>query len=268
MSTNKKLVAVFLSSMLLSVCSSARSDSDIPAPENESVQNIKISYSGSELLVNGMKRPILITSASKRNYFEITNQSQTKSAYLVIPYIEYKVLAKNKISLGHPLTVSADEAGREVIWLEPNTSLTLSLINDYVETPIQAIVSINGKSKSVISLFGPDKSDKFSLVSVSDEKNELTDSQLGIESLKIPVVTDDSKFITVTEKKRQLNSNQTYTIATKPKTYNVEFSEFVFIPKRNRFIGGTGYWTKNATVAKGEALKFVTMQKTKVRTSI
>ena len=212
--------------------------------------------------VNDKRRPVIETSVSDTNYFTLSNTSQTTSLNLVIPKIEYAVLAKNGIALTTPILVSEEDSNKSVLWLEPSSDLTISFNNDLVNTPLQAIVSVYKKKLDAVAIFGPKGSTSFSL-SRSVNTTKASNKELGLKTLSLPPENKKhSKVLHIGSVTENLSAGWRYHIKNEQKAFKLVFTENVFVKRRNEFIGGSEYWTHQLILFPGESIDFITPSKT------
>ncbi|HCH6700913.1 hypothetical protein [Enterobacter hormaechei] len=133
------------------------------AQKSDSLISAKAELINGRWFINGKYRPVLKTSMTKTNFLEIMNVSNKESLFIVIPKLEYNIIAKNKILLNEKIALSEGTSGKSIVWVEPKSSLTISFINDLANTPLQAIVSITRNNKDIIAIFGPDQGKGFTL---------------------------------------------------------------------------------------------------------
>lgn len=220
-------------------------------------------------LVNGQQRPVIKTSMTKRNYLQIANQSTLTPLNLVIPKIAFDVIAKNGVLLSNIVSLDEDAAGKKILWLEPGSSLTISFVNDLSSTPLQAIVSVSKLNKSVIAIFGPDQGKKFTLPQTSKSQDFSKEYDPSPEvALRLNVPKKIHSSVTIPDvATASLPSSHTYEIIATDKLRSFMFSEFVWVGKRNSFLVGSNYFSKNLTVYPGEEFDISTIQKTIMRAS-
>ncbi|EEV7041581.1 hypothetical protein BCD01_000897 [Escherichia coli] len=245
-----------------------RSDAFSSATQkSDSLITAKAELINGKWFINGKYRPVLKTSMTKTNFLEIMNVANKESLFIVIPKLEYKIIAKNKIILNEKIALSEDTSGKRIVWIEPKSSITLSFINDLANTPLQAIVSITRNKKDVIAIFGPDQGKGFTLPGkTSDEQKSVPDySDLNLNKFIIPQSVGNPVIINPKEKNYHLSGQVKYEILSLPKYQHLEFSEPVYIEKRTDILGGYGYWTKETILYPGESLSFVTSAKNNLR---
>ncbi|EAN4326902.1 hypothetical protein EG703_04640 [Salmonella enterica] len=218
-------------------------------------------------LVDGQKRPVIKTSMTKRNYLQIENQSALTPLNLVIPKIAFDVIAKNGVFLSKVVSLDEDASGKKILWLEPDSSLTISFVNDLSSTPLQAIVSVTKLKNDVIAIFGPDRGRKFTLPlpenSQQSSKEFIPSPEVALR-LSVPkkrqtdtTISDDVIAF--------LSPLHTYEIKATEKIRSLKFSEFVWVDKRNDFLVGSEYFTKKLTVYPGESFEISTTRNTTMR---
>lgn len=237
------------------------------AQKSDSLISAKAELINGRWFINGKYRPVLKTSMTKTNFLEIMNVSNKESLFMVIPKLEYNIIAKNKILLNEKIALSEGTSGKSIIWVEPKSSITISFINDLANTPLQAIVSITRNNKDVIAIFGPDQGKGFTLPgkTSNDQVSVPDDSDLNIKKLNIPQSVGNSVTINPKEKNYLLVGQVKYKILSLPKYQHLEFFEPVYIEKRKDILGGYRYWTKETILYPGESLSFITSAKNNLR---
>lgn len=131
--------------------------SDAKTGVNYEFITIAANYVNGMWLVDGRQRPVIKTSMTKRNYLQIENDSASTPLNLVIPKIEFSIIAKNGVFISKFISLDEDASGKRILWLEPGSSMTISFVNDLSSTPLQALVSVTKQKKEVIAIFGPDQ---------------------------------------------------------------------------------------------------------------
>ncbi|MBJ4995337.1 hypothetical protein JGF35_24425, partial [Salmonella enterica subsp. enterica serovar London] len=71
--------------------------SDAKTGVNYEFITIAANYVNGMWLVDGRQRPVIKTSMTKRNYLQIENDSASTPLNLVIPKIEFSIIAKNGV---------------------------------------------------------------------------------------------------------------------------------------------------------------------------
>ncbi|MDC9067619.1 hypothetical protein PSJ60_22460 [Escherichia coli] len=131
--------------------------SDAKTGVNYEFITIAANYVNGMWLVDGRQRPVIKTSMTKRNYLQIENDSASTPLNLVIPKIEFSIIAKNGVFISKFISLDEDASGKRILWLEHGSSMTISFVNDLSSTPLQALVSVTKQKKEVIAIFGPDQ---------------------------------------------------------------------------------------------------------------
>ncbi|HBA4347472.1 TPA: hypothetical protein J5G66_003833, partial [Escherichia coli] len=149
--------------------------SDAKTGVNYEFITIAANYVNGMWLVDGRQRPVIKTSMTKRNYLQIENDSASTPLNLVIPKIEFSIIAKNGVFISKFISLDEDASGKRILWLEPGSSMTISFVNDLSSTPLQALVSVTKQKKEVIAIFGPDQGKKFTLPLPSDSQQSSID---------------------------------------------------------------------------------------------
>ncbi|EAM1625474.1 hypothetical protein ET288_21060, partial [Salmonella enterica] len=96
------------------------------AQKSDSLISAKAELINGRWFINGKYRPVLKTSMTKTNFLEIMNVSNKESLFMVIPKLEYNIIAKNKILLNEKIALSEGTSGKSIIWVEPKSSITIS----------------------------------------------------------------------------------------------------------------------------------------------
>jgi len=229
--------------------------------------SISAKFINGNWLVDGQQKPVIKTSMTKRNYLTIENQSAITPLNLVIPKIAFEIISKNGVLLQKIISLDEGAAGKEVLWLEPKSSMTISFVNDLSSTPLQALVSVSNRRKEVIAIFGPDQGKKFTLPLIS---NTSQSSKQDYPSPDIALTHTVPKTlqpgITIPDgTKAFLKDFHAYKIKATENLRSFTFSEFVFVGRRNSFIGGSDYFAKELMVYPGESFDIITTQKTTMR---
>lgn len=273
---NIKLKVISISTLLLHLHAAAAlhekkeysSDAlSLAAQKNDSLLSAKAEFINGRWFINDKYRPVLKTSMTKPNFLEITNVSNKESLFIVIPKLEYNIIAKNQILLREKKTLNEDTSGKSIVWIEPRSSLTISFLNDLANTPLQAIVSVTRNNKDVIAIFGPDQGKGFSLPEKTSKGQESVPdySDLKIKKIKIPSSLGKPVIISSTVKNQLLSGQVKYKISALQNYQHLEFSEPVYIEKRKNILGGYDYWTKEVLLYPGESISFITSAKNNLR---
>ncbi|VAE21378.1 Uncharacterised protein [Enterobacter hormaechei] len=217
--------------------------------------------------VNGKRRPVLETSLSGMNYMTFKNSSENASLNLIIPRFEYRVLAKNGIAFAKPHEVNEEQSGKTLLWIEPKSQMLISFTNDLALSPMQGIVSILHSKRDAVAIFGPGASSGFSL-SPADKHDAVPLTTLGIKTFSRPNVANTiSTELKLKPSNQKIRSGRRYFLKKYPQSYRLEFSESIFVLSRNRFIGGSGYWTKSFNFFPNEDMEFISPTNQTVRIS-
>lgn len=262
----------FLGSTVIATASTktlAPTSQQTDAKTGVSYEFIKITanYIDGMWLVDGLQRPVIKTSMTRRNYLEIKNGSASSPLNLVIPKIEFDIIAKNGVFLTKIISLDEDASGKRILWLEPGSSLTISFFNDLSSTPLQAIVAVTKQKKEVIAIFGPDQGKKFTLPIPSDTQQISNDEVLSPDiavRLNAPKKLNPGMTILETPSASLLRSH-TYKIMGTENLRTLKFSAFIWVEKRNSFLGGYDYFAKELKVYPGENFYISTIQKTVMR---
>lgn len=255
--------------MVQSTTSNAHDQSVIPGadspPSDTKMVKLNAMFSNGFWAINGKQKPVFKTNPSSRNYMQIHNDSVSHSLNLVIPKLEYSVIAKNSVLLEKPISLTDETSGKTILWIEPKSSLTLTFLNDLANTPLQAMVSVEKKSKDVIAIFGPDQGSKFSLPTPVKDTPETNYKDLGLISIKRPKASNPPALLTISNSESKLKSSYKYRIDVGDTGRHMRFSEPVFVVNRNTFIGGSDYWTKEIMVSPKESFSLWTSKETVLR---
>ena len=196
-------------------------------------------------LVNGKRRPVLETELSGVNYMTLTNSSGNASLNLVIPKFEYSVLAKNDTAFAKPYVVNEEDSGNTLLWIEPKSRLVISFTNDLAQSPMQGIVAVFRSKPEVAAIFGPRASLGFSLLP-TEKAVTVPLSELGLKTYSQPsALNTHATELILKAGKETLRAGHSYRIQNQNQAFKLEFSEVIFISSRNKFIGGSGYWSKS-----------------------
>ncbi|MGV7963809.1 hypothetical protein QPK13_22920 [Photorhabdus tasmaniensis] len=218
-------------------------------------------------LIDGVKKPVIKTSMTKRNFIQFDNQSDTSSLNLVIPRIAFDVIAKNGVLMDKIVSLDEDTAGNKILWIEPKSSLTISFLNDLSNTPLQTLVSVTKNKKEVIAIFGPDQGKKFTLpldTSISVPSTSDYSQLTFLSVVKKPANTLPINIMP-DSKKMDLKPLHTYQFLPSERARKLSFSEPVYVGKRNNMAGGSDYWSQDLTVFPGDGFQFTTVNKNTVR---
>lgn len=229
--------------------------------------SIAANYVNGRWLVDGQQRPVIKTSMTKRNYLQIENQSAFTSLNLVIPKIAFDVIAKNGVLLSKIVSLDEEAAGKNILWLEPGSSLILSFVNDLSSTPLQAIVSVRKLNKDVIAIFGPAQDKKFTLPPSSNTQQASKEYAPAPEvalNLTVPKKLRPAAKISDYSNATLLPSH-IYEIKAAEKIRSFKFSEFVWVGKRNNLVLDSNYFSNKLTVYPGETFSISTLKKTTMR---
>lgn len=240
--------------------------SDAKTGVNYEFITIAANYVNGMWLVDGLQRPVIKTNMTKRNYLQIKNESVSSPLNLVIPKMQFDVIAKNGVVLTKIISLNEDASGKQILWLEPGSSLTISFVNDLSSTPLQAIVAVTKQKKEVIAIFGPDQGKKFTLPIPSNTQQSSTDDVPSPIALRINAPKKLQPGKTIPENaSASLLPSHTYKVRGTEKLRALKFSAFVWVEKRNSFIGGSDYFAKELKVYPGENFYISTIQKTVMR---
>lgn len=270
---NQKSYFLLLSILLMvqSTTSNAQEQSVIPGTatptSDTNMVKLNVMFSDGFWMINGKRKPVFKTNPSSRNYMQIHNDSVSHSLNLVIPKLEYSVIAKNSVLLDKPILLTDESAGKKILWIEPKSSLTLSFLNDLGNTPLQAMVSVEKNSKDVIAIFGPDQGSKFSLPTPVKEAPETKYRDLGLVSIQRPKASNSPALLPFSNSESTLKSSYNYRITVGDTGRHMRFSEPVFVVNRNKFIGGSNYWTKEILVSPKESFSLRTRKESVLRMS-
>lgn len=223
-------------------------------------------YENGKWNIDNVYRPVIKTSLTKRNYFLISNVSSTEPLNLVIPKIQFSVIAKNNVLFPKAITLEEESSGKEVLWIEPNSSLMISFTNDLANTPLQAFVAVTKSTKDVIGIFGPDQGSKFTLPSNNEVKPEVSYENLGLVLRATPKISNTPTPVKPGLTKIVLKPLTTYEIINSKNNRIIQLSDDVYVGVRNRFIGGSNYWAKKLTLRPGEKFTITTLKDTILRT--
>ncbi|WP_432338856.1 hypothetical protein AAIO74_24230 (plasmid) [Escherichia coli] len=242
--------------------------SDAKTGVNYEFITIAANYVNGMWLVDGRQRPVIKTSMTKRNYLQIENDSASTPLNLVIPKIEFSIIAKNGVFISKFISLDEDASGKRILWLEPGSSMTISFVNDLSSTPLQALVSVTKQKKEVIAIFGPDQGKKFTLPLPSDSQQSSIDYVPSPEiALRINAPKKLQPAIAIPEDaSASLLPSHTYKIRAAEKVRTFKFSSFVWVGKRNNLLGGSDYFTKELKIYPRENFDISTIQKTTMRT--
>lgn len=242
-------------------------DSNSPSEQTKAVTSIRAEFLDGKWVVNGKNMPVLGTRMDQLNFIEIQNLSANKPLFIVIPKLEYQLIAKNRIRLNEIKKIDQESAGKTLLWIEPKSNLTLSFFNDLANTPLQAIVSITKNSKEIIAVFGPDQTGGFKIPTVTPkvEKETITYAELGIKELQKPAYHSDPIILDIDNVQGNLEKNTAYIIKTSTNVKHIVFDDFVYIERRNEIPGGFGYWSKEFSILPGETLLIFTNKKSSFR---
>ncbi|KAA1186425.1 hypothetical protein [Photorhabdus heterorhabditis] len=227
-------------------------------PTSDTVPNIidlSFSWGDGKWLVNQARRPVIRTHLDKINYVNLINISRHAVLTIVIPKIDFKVIAKNKTLLDNPVEISSDEAGKSLLWLEPLSSLTISFSNNLAETPLQAVVALTKNEPDALAIFGPKSLDSFSFSIPETDKALRSTEQLGLNEKKPPVITKNIKTLKTDIQTARLSPSYTYHVISAGKVTHMEFSSEVYVTGRNTMVGGSGYWTREMVFYPGEKME-------------
>ena len=239
--------------------------SDSTRQETVRTQTLSFDLKGDSWLVNGKKRPVLETSLSGVNYMTLMNSSSSASLNLVIPRFEYSVLAKNDTAFAVPHLIKEDNAGNTLLWIEPNSRLTISFTNDLAQTPMQGIVTIFSSKPEVTAIFGPRASTGFTLTP-TEKAEPMPLSKLGLNTFSQPkVVNKTLTTMKLQSGEKKLKAGHRYEIKNHLHSFKLEFADRIFVTKRNKYIGGSGYWSRSFQFFPEETLEFVTPVNTTLR---
>lgn len=241
--------------------------SDAKSVVNYEFITIAANYVNGMWLVDGLQRPVIKTSMTKRNYLQIKNESASSSLNLVIPKIEFDIIAKNGVFLTKIIALDEEASGKRILWLEPGSSLTISFVNDLSNTPLQAIVAVTKQKKEVIAIFGPDQGKKFTLPIPTDSQKSTTDDIPSPNiALRLNAPKNLQPGMTIPQSaSASLLPSHTYKVRGTEKLRTLKFSAFVWVDKRNSLLGGSDYFAKELKVYPGENFYISTIQKTVMR---
>lgn len=269
MTSSKRSMAVALLFVLLTCANIANADAGKSSINSENaISANKLAIRASELsgdwLFDGKKLSIIKTSMTNENILTIENSSDYKSLNMVIPSLEFTVIAKNNFLFSKPVDIDEDNSGKKLLWIEPMSSLTIAFRNDLANTPLQAIVSVTKKSKKVIAIFGPDQSAKFNLSGTSVPASKAVYTNYGFIAKKD--LSDKGLIVTDFDliSSKILDRNQLITVNSGLEGRHIRLSKPVFVPYQNSEIGGSKFWTRNLYISPNSRLQFIPQENTSV----
>ncbi|WP_250206409.1 hypothetical protein [Escherichia coli] len=108
--------------------------------------------------VDGRQRPVIKTSMTKRNYLQIENDSASTPLNLVIPKIEFSIIAKNGVFISKFISLDEDASGKRILWLgTPWFQHDNSHSSMIYPVPVTGVSVRNKAEKEVIAIFGPNQ---------------------------------------------------------------------------------------------------------------
>ncbi len=241
--------------------------SDAKTGVNYEFITIAANYVNGMWLVDGRQRPVIKTSMTKRNYLQIENDSASTPLNLVIPKIEFSIIAKNGVFISKFISLDEDASGKRILWLEPGSSMTISFVNDLSSTPLQALVSVTKQKKRLLPFLAQ--------IRVKNSPCPYRQIHNNRQSTMSPL--QKSHYVSMPPKLQpaiaipedasaSLLPSHTYKIRAAEKVRTFKFSSFVWVGKRNNLLGGSDYFTKELKIYPGENFDISTIQKTTMRT--
>lgn len=236
----------------------------VPDTEISPTQDVPISLHLSrregQWLVNNTRKPVIKTINNRMNYIILHNDSDHIIANILIPKLDYEVIAKNGVMLSTKCVVNGGDEATSSLWLEPFSALTIAFFNDLSSTPLQAIISKSSSATQLIAIFGPEKPKSFTLqVEAATEKTINKKLFKKEHNLNEPKITSE-----LLDKTSQLVPNVTYTISNVFTPKMLKFSNPVYISKRNSKCAGSQYWAKSIVAYPNEEIHIVVNSRTLV----